>query len=317
MLEKPNLPDKKIIACLQDEYGVKGVWVTFLPLGADPNTVIYQVVTDERKSYFLKVRLGNFDETSGLLAKFLKDQGIEQIIAPIVTRDHQLWLKRENLNLMLYPFVEGRDGFAVKLSDRQWLDFGMALKSVHTVKIPPALKKRLHVETYAPQWRDRVKAFLVWIHDETFDEPTAAKLAAFLKIKQEEIFNVVERTERLGLLLQGRSMEFVLCHYDIHAGNVLLDRIVNSVTTLWCFIKVVGVYPSYGGSHHAEVEMVGSGMVVSGLTFCAVDLLLDLLEAGFYFSVCAVVLDDLLNSEIEVSGKERDSIGRYDVAKEK
>jgi spectinomycin phosphotransferase len=96
MLEKPNLPDKKIIACLQDEYGLKGVWVTFLPLGADPNTVIYQVVTDERKSYFLKVRLGNFDETSGLLAKFLKDQGIEQIIAPIVTRDHQLWLNRGN-----------------------------------------------------------------------------------------------------------------------------------------------------------------------------------------------------------------------------
>ena len=45
--------------------------------------------------------------------------------------------------------------------------------------------------------------------------------------------------------------------------------------------------------------------------------MLDLLEAGFYFLACAVVLDDLLNSEVEVGGKERDPIGRYDVAKEK
>ena len=43
--------------------------------------------------------------------------------------------------------------------------------------------------------------------------------------------------------------------------------IVNSVTRLRCFIKVVDVYPGYGGGHHAEVEMVGNGMVVSGLTF--------------------------------------------------
>jgi len=30
---------------------------------------------------------------------------------------------------------------------------------------------------------------------------------------------------------------------------------VNSVTTLRCFIKVIGVNPGYGGGHHAEVEM--------------------------------------------------------------
>ena len=46
-----------------------------------------------------------------------------------------------------------------------------------------------------------------------------------------------------------------------------MSSIVNSVTTLWCFIKVVGVYPGYGGGHHAEIEMVGNGMVVSDLAF--------------------------------------------------
>jgi len=33
MLEKPDLQDEKIIACLQDEYGLPLVQVAFLPLG--------------------------------------------------------------------------------------------------------------------------------------------------------------------------------------------------------------------------------------------------------------------------------------------
>jgi spectinomycin phosphotransferase len=223
MLEKPDLPDEKIIVCLDEEYGLKVVRGTFLPLGADPNTAVYRVVTDEGKSYFLKVRLGNFDETSVLLPRFLKDQGIEPIIAPLVTRNHQPWTSRENLNWLLYPFVEGRDGFSIKLSERQWLDFGAALKGIHTVNLLPDLKRRLRVETYSPKWRDQVKVFLARIDHETFAEPTAAKLAAFLQVKQAEILKVVSRAEMLSLQLQRRPLEFVLCHYDIHAGNILLD----------------------------------------------------------------------------------------------
>ena len=44
MLEKPNFPDEKIIACLQAEYGLKVAQITFLPLGADTNTAVYRAV---------------------------------------------------------------------------------------------------------------------------------------------------------------------------------------------------------------------------------------------------------------------------------
>jgi spectinomycin phosphotransferase len=158
-----------------------------------------------------------------MLPKFLKDQGIAQVIAPVATRDHLLWASMENFNVMLYPFVEGRDGFEVELSDRQWFDFGVALKGIHTAKIPADLKSRLQSETYSPKWRETVKTFLVRVNNESFDEPTAAKLAAFLKVKQDEIFKLVGRAKQLGWVLHARSLEFVLCHYDIHAGNILID----------------------------------------------------------------------------------------------
>ncbi len=86
MLEKPDLPDEKIIACLQAEYGLHVAAIAFLPLGADLNTAVYRVVADDGTAYFLKLRSGVFDETSVALPKFLSDQGIAQIIAPLATR---------------------------------------------------------------------------------------------------------------------------------------------------------------------------------------------------------------------------------------
>ena len=83
MLEKPDLQDERIAACLQDAYGLRVVQVTFLPLGADPNTAVYRAVADDGTPYFVKLRRGDFDEIAVTLPKFLSDQGIAQIIAPL------------------------------------------------------------------------------------------------------------------------------------------------------------------------------------------------------------------------------------------
>ncbi len=42
---------------------------------------------------------------------------------------------------------------------------------------------------------------------------------------------------------------------DIGKGEV--RTIVNSVTTSRRMLNVIGIYPSYGSSHHAEAEMIG------------------------------------------------------------
>ena len=223
MLEKPDLQDEKIIACLQEEYGLLVVQVAFLPLGADHNTAVYRVVADDDTPYFLKLRQGVFDETSVALPKFLSDQGIEQIIAPLATQTGQLWASLDAFKLILYPFVEGHTGYEVELSDRHWRDFGTALKCIHTAVVPPALIRRIPQETYSPQWREIVKTFLERAEDDAFDDPVAVELAAFLKARRDEILDLVRRAERLAQALQARSPKLILCHSDIHAGNILID----------------------------------------------------------------------------------------------
>lgn len=223
MLEKPDLPDVKIVDCLRNQYGLHLIHLAFLPLGADVNTAVYRVVTADETPYFVKLRRGVFDETAVTAPKFLSDQGIAQIIAPIATRAQQLWASLDDFNLILYPFVEGHDGWDVDLSDRQWIDFGAALKGIHTAVAPPALRSSLPHETFSPQWREIVKTFQARVEEEIFDDPTAAKLAAFLKTKRDEISKLVGQAERLGLALQSRSLQFVLCHADLHAWNLLID----------------------------------------------------------------------------------------------
>lgn len=223
MLEKPDVQDEAIIACVQHAYGLRVVQVIFLPLGADLNTAVYRAVAEDETPYFLKLRRGAWDETSVALPRFLGEQGIGQIIAPLATQAGQMWASLDTFKVILYPFVEGRDGYEVKLSDRQWAEFGAALKCIHTAILPPAISRRIRRETYAPQGRERVKVFLERVESGAYDGPIATELAAFMRARRAEILDLVGRAKRLAYALDTRSPELALCHSDIHAGNILID----------------------------------------------------------------------------------------------
>jgi spectinomycin phosphotransferase len=222
MLEKPDLQDEIIIACVQDHYGLHVNQVTFLPLGADQNTAVYRLITDEETPYFLKLRQGGFDETSVALPKFLSAQGITQIIAPLSTQTGQLYATLDAFNTILYPFIEGHNGYEVDLSDHQWVEFGMALQRVHAARVPEVLIERVQREAYSPKWREIVKMFLEHVRQDSFVEPLAIKSAVFIRYKYDEVFDLIKRAERLALALVERHPEFVLCHSDLHAGNILI-----------------------------------------------------------------------------------------------
>jgi len=110
MLEKPLIQEASIIACLQTEYEPLIIQIDFLPVGADLNTSIYRAVANDHTAYFVKLRHGAFDETSVMLPKYLSDQGIRQMIAPLSDRAGHPWVDLDPFKLILYPYVEGHDG---------------------------------------------------------------------------------------------------------------------------------------------------------------------------------------------------------------
>jgi spectinomycin phosphotransferase len=222
MREKPILQEERIIARLQLVYGLEVVLVDFLPLGADYDSAVYRVVTKESVPYFLKLRKDNFEETSLVVPQFLHEQGIRQVIPPRKTKVGHLWTKLEAYTCILYPFIPGRDGFKAALSNEQWIEFGAALNSIHRLNLPPDLQSRIPSDHFIPFWRDRVKGFQEQVEGTHYSDPVAAEMAVFMRAHRDEISRLVERAEQLAFTLQSKPLERVLCHSDIHAGNLLL-----------------------------------------------------------------------------------------------
>jgi spectinomycin phosphotransferase len=222
MLEKPDIEGEKIISCLKREYGLPVTDITFLPLGADLNTAVYRAITPNQTPYFVKLRRDDFDEAAVAVPKYLHDHDLRQVIPALTTQTRQLWADLPPFKVILYPFVEGEDGYERPLTDRQWIEFGTALKQFHTATIPATITHSIKREAFSPRWRDTVKRFLERIAQETFVEPVAAGMAAFLQSKRSQTLALVQRTEQLAQQLQAKPPEFILCHADIHAWNLLI-----------------------------------------------------------------------------------------------
>src|SRR5215211_5161815 len=168
MLEKPEIQDEKIIACLQVEYGLRIIQMAFLPLGGNLCTAVYRALAENGTLYFCKLRCSDFDEISVALPSFMSEQGITQIIPPLPSKTGQLWAKLEAFNVILYPFVEGTSGFQHKLTARQWADFGAALQRMHTLSLPPALSQKVQKENYSPESRDFCRKVFQRLENERF-----------------------------------------------------------------------------------------------------------------------------------------------------
>jgi spectinomycin phosphotransferase len=222
VLEKPNFPDEKIIACLESEFGLRIVELSFLPLGGDLGTAVYRAVGADGAAYFCKLRRGEFDEATVALPRLLSDQGIAQIIPPQRTRSGRLWAVLEEFNVILYPFVDGINGYDIELTEQQWADFGAAFKQIHATAIPAEILRTMTQEQYDPEWRTRCRAVMQRLAAEAFTDPIMAELVEFLQPRRELILDAIGRAEHFAAIMAESPLESVLCHSDLHAGNVFV-----------------------------------------------------------------------------------------------
>jgi spectinomycin phosphotransferase len=125
MLEKPNIPDELIISRLQEEYDLR----------------VYRLRTKDGTTYFLKLRK-NFDEIIVYVPLFLNSQGIREIIVPFETKSKKGWADFGEYKIILYPFIEGKNGFQMELTDHHKRHFGSTLRAIHSIQLPPEFFSR-------------------------------------------------------------------------------------------------------------------------------------------------------------------------------
>ncbi len=223
MLVKQHLSEQYIIDCLRTNYGIEVVTLTFLPLGADMNASVYKVDAQDKSSYFVKLKLGHQHNVGIEIVELLDNAGIQQIIPPVKTIQGHLTYHMDDFTLIVYPFVTGQDGFSRALTDEQWVILGKTLKQIHEIELPVSIRHRIRQKVYSPKWGEILRSLYAHIEAEPIGDKITLKLMAFMKKNILIIQRLVDRAEQLAQMLQNESPQFVLCHSDIHAGNVLIN----------------------------------------------------------------------------------------------
>lgn len=158
-----------------------------------------------------------------MVPRYLSDEGVGHIVAPLPTRTQALWVGVDGFALSLYPFIPGQIGAKAGLSPQHWQEFGALVKQVHTRQLPPDLLRMLPKETFTPSRRSVIAALEAAVGRQTHANPVEGEFAAFWDSRRDQIHLLVERADALGHHLRQRSLPPVLCHGDMHTWNVLID----------------------------------------------------------------------------------------------
>lgn len=190
-------------------------------LDADTDAWAYKAQTHEQSSYFVKLKRGNHHNIGTIIQLLLQNTGMQQVISPFTTKEGQLTHEIDDFTLIVYPFIEGQESLSRNLTHNQWIILGKALKQLHAFRLPTSIKEQIQQESYCPKWRKIVQAIYTQIEAGT-PIPDAVSIPVINLYARATIQRLVHRAEQLGQKIQQQSPEFVLCHTDIHGGNVLI-----------------------------------------------------------------------------------------------
>ena len=225
MREQPKIPVAHLRACLQEQYGLAPVTLDFLPLGLDYNAGVYRVVSEQGAAYLLKVTSRPLYEPGCLVPRYLNDQGITSVVAPIPTKHNTLWTKLADWTVIVYPFIDG-DTSWMGMTDQQWKEVGAIFQRIHQVRLPSFVFESLRKETFDPtEYARWIRAFEAQhLQAPGGRSASAHALRSSWMAHQSSIHTVVTSLQKLAGALRSRTLPSVICHADLHPANLLRDR---------------------------------------------------------------------------------------------
>jgi spectinomycin phosphotransferase len=225
MREQPNIPQEHLRACLQEQYDIYPDTLEYLPRGHDYSAGVYRVVSMQGIAYLLKATARPLYEPGLLVPRYLRDQGITSVVAPMPTRSGALWTKLEDWTVIVYPWIDGVSSLT-GMTNEQWKEVGSIFKQIHSVRLQPDNFPALRKETFDPAEYAR------WVHDfeahhlhkKHGGSDAARAFRASWAAHQSAIHTGVASLEKLAEVLQSREFKNVTCHADLHPANLLRDQ---------------------------------------------------------------------------------------------
>lgn len=206
---------------LKHNYGIEILRLIPILSGADSQAKSYQAIADDGGQYFIKLKQ-SFEKDMGFkILMLLKMNGIQEIIPPLPNFEGKDIQNVEGWFYAVYPFVEGEDGFQKELSSKQWTHLGTMLKKIHSMDVPEDVRAGLRREDFSDQWRNELRAIL---QAEVSAHGIAREYIQHLESRRDLVEILLNNAKESSKQAKVKKDNFVLCHADIHAGNVLINK---------------------------------------------------------------------------------------------
>lgn len=201
--------ESTVAAVLLERYGVRTTAFKLLAGGLDTAAWTYRVAEDQ----VLRLTRGPVAARTFALPFALHAAGVNAVVAPLPDRAGALAVDSEGLTWALYPYIDGLDGYGGRLTDALWRDLGRVLRAVHTVRIPDGVRALLAVDAADAAAYDAIAEV---------DAVRAEPFAATWRRHRDTARAMLDQMHALSGALQADPRPRVVCHGDLHPGNVLV-----------------------------------------------------------------------------------------------
>lgn len=232
MQEPPGIAEEVLRACVQDQYDTGPLTLEFLPLGHDDAAGVYRGMNERGDAFLLKVTSRPLYTPRYLVPRYLCDQGIPSVVAPMYTRGGMLWTTLSDWTVVVYPWLRGSSSLT-GMTDEQWRQAGSICRQIHQAKLPAVGFETLHRETFDPtasiQW---VRAFQARLADAQCSDAIRCIPGSCWMAHRSTICTVLTSLEQLAGVLRARTLPSVLCHGDLHARNLIREQQAGRVSVI-------------------------------------------------------------------------------------
>jgi spectinomycin phosphotransferase len=213
-------------ALLRSHYGIDPTILRPTARGKDFAASVFEVSVDgNAPRYIVKVRPAEAPrDVAAEVARYLADVGVPSVVAPIRSTAGAVLTRSDAIALTVYPFIDGHVGLEMPMANESWRALGAFARRLHATRLPAELAAQLPRETYRPPEIETIGQVDAAIQPSQGNDAAARPVSDLWQQRREEILALARRAEEFGDALRARSLPLVLCHADMHTGNLIVDE---------------------------------------------------------------------------------------------
>lgn len=222
--------DAMLIDTLRREYGLHVERLTYLKQAWVAHCYAVDCAGGER--YFLKfyeqerqarTYAQDLDFYLSLSYQLYKKQLLPSVACPVVTQRDKFAVSHNGHLLILFHWIEGQTVGFERLPDHILAKLSTLVGQLHA-STPQIDWPNPPRETFGIPFEGELAKDLVLLEGVTSADTSGKQgLRRLLWPRRDEILGLLDRLKELQALVQAKDKEMVLCHTDLHGGNLMLD----------------------------------------------------------------------------------------------